>query len=148
MPVQRLLFPQTVELNAEQARAADAHGDQLAALGFELDDFGEGGGRLSYALKAVPAGIRNGDPKDVLMALLDELARTKTGKTVDDTVHSMLATVACHSVVRAGDALSGREVESLLSAMDSIDFRNRAPHGRPVLLRISLGEIARRFGRS
>jgi DNA mismatch repair protein MutL len=79
--------------------------------------------------------------------LLDELARTGSGRAVDEKIESMLATVACHSVVRAGDSLSGREVESLLSAMDGIDFRGVAPHGRPVLLRISVGEIARRFGR-
>jgi DNA mismatch repair protein MutL len=147
IPVQRLLFPQTIELSAEQAAAADAHGDQLAAMGFEIDEFGGSGGQLSYALKAVPAGLRHAEPPEVLLDLLDELARRGSGRAVDEMVESMLATVACHSVVRAGDSLSGREVESLLSAMDGIDFRGVAPHGRPVLLRISVGEIARRFGR-
>lgn len=147
MPVQRLLFPQTIEFTPEQAAAADAHGDQLAAMGFEIDDFGESGGKLCYALKAVPAGLQNAEPPEVLLALLDELARTGSGRAVDEKIESMLATVACHSVVRAGDTLSGREVESLLGAMDGIDFRGVAPHGRPVLLRISVAEIARRFGR-
>ena len=30
---------------------------------------------------------------------------------------------------------------------DDVDFRAHCPHGRPVLLRISVAEIARRFGR-
>ncbi len=147
MPVQKLLFPQTVALDAKQAAAAEAHGEQLAALGFELDDFGDGGGTLSYALKAVPAGLRNSEPEAVLRDLLDELVRTGQGKAIDDVMENLLATVACHSVVRAGDTLSAQEVQSLLVAMDKVDFRGEAPHGRPVLLRIGIAEIAKRFGR-
>jgi DNA mismatch repair protein MutL len=60
----------------------------------------------------------------------------------------MFATLACHSVVRAGDVLSLDEARALLEAMDRVDFRAHCPHGRPVLLRISLAEIARRFGRT
>lgn len=148
MPVQRLLFPQTVELSAAQAKAADAHGEQLAEMGFELDDFGDSAGVQSYALKAVPAGLRTAAPEEVLLTLLSELARTGSERAIDDKIESMLATLACHSVVRAGDSLDGKEVESLLSAMDGVDFRGAAPHGRPVLLRIGIDEIARRFGRS
>ncbi len=147
MPVQKLLFPQTVALDAKQATAAETHGEQLASLGFELDDFGDGGGTLSYALKAVPAGLSNRDPETVLRGLLDELVRTGQGKAIDDVMENLLATVACHSVVRAGDTLNAQEVQSLLVAMDKVDFRGAAPHGRPVLLRIGIAEIAKRFGR-
>ena len=147
MPVQTLLFPQTIALDAKQATAAEAHGEQLAALGFELDDFGDGGGTLTYALKAVPSGLRNADPETVLRSVLDELVRTGQGRAIDEIAENLLATVACHSVVRAGDTLGAQEVQSLLVAMDSVDFRGAAPHGRPVLLRISISEIARRFGR-
>jgi hypothetical protein len=31
--------------------------------------------------------------------------------------------------------------------MDDADFSTHGPHGRTVLLRLPLGEIARRFGR-
>jgi DNA mismatch repair protein MutL len=50
--------------------------------------------------------------------------------------------------VRAGDVLGEREVRALLESMDGIDYRAHCPHGRPVLLRLSLGEIERRFGRT
>ena len=32
-------------------------------------------------------------------------------------------------------------------ALDGVEQQPRGPHGRPVLLRLPLGEIARRFGR-
>jgi DNA mismatch repair protein MutL len=67
---------------------------------------------------------------------------------VADRLDHLLATMACHSVVRAGDVLSEREVRALLESMDGIDYRAHCPHGRPVLLRLSIGEIERRFGRT
>lgn len=146
--IQRMLFPQRVELSTDQAEVADSHGDELAKMGFELDDFGEGEGILSYALKAVPAGLRVSEPVKVLRELLDELISTGSGRGLDGKIESMLATLACHSVVRAGDTLGAQEVQSLLLAMDEIDFSGAATHGRPVLLRIGVDEIGRRFGRS
>ena len=57
----------------------------------------------------------------------------------------MRSEIACHSVVRAGDRLESSEAETLLRALD--DARPTNPHGRPILLRLPLAEIARRFGR-
>ena len=58
-----------------------------------------------------------------------------------------LATIACHSVVRAGDVLGRAEALALLAQLDEVDLRSHCPHGRPVVLRLPLGEIERRFGR-
>jgi DNA mismatch repair protein MutL len=51
-------------------------------------------------------------------------------------------------VVRAGDVLGRQEAVALLSQLDAVDLRSHCPHGRPVLLRMSLSEIERRFGRT
>ena len=146
--VQRLLFPQTVELSPSQAAAATDCEQQLAAVGYELEPFDGAAGSSTFALRAVPAGLRTSDPVPVLVELLDQLADSGGATAVDDRIRALFATIACHSVVRAGDVLSPREVEALLSSMDQVDFRANCPHGRPVLLRISVAEIARRFGRT
>jgi len=59
----------------------------------------------------------------------------------------VLAEIACHSVVRAGDRLAPGEAEALLASLDGIDPETPAPHGRSLLLRLPLAEIGRRFGR-
>lgn len=141
--VQRLLFPQVIELPpAEAALAADGAA-VLARVGFDVEPFGGG----SVAVKAVPAGLRH-DPELVLRELLGELIERGGSRAVDEHLEHVLATVACHSVVRAGDTLSLDEVGALLGQMDDVDFRAHCPHGRPVLLRIGTPEIARRFGRT
>ncbi|WP_428264253.1 DNA mismatch repair endonuclease MutL [Haliangium sp.] len=143
IPVQRMLFPKTLELTPAQA-AVVADGDHpLASMGFELEPFGG----ASYAVKAVPAGLRQGDIEAVLTELLDELAERGGSRALEERLDLALATIACHSVVRAGDRLSEQEVQALFRSMDGVDFKAHCPHGRPVLLRISVDEIARRFGR-
>jgi len=142
---QRLLFPRTLELQARQAGAAADHAAALAAIGFELEPFAASGLHL---LRASPVDLAETEVVPTLLDLLTDLAETEASRAVGDRVDAMLATVACHSVVRAGDVLSVAEAEALLSAMDAVDYRAHCPHGRPVLLRISVAEIARRFGRS
>ena len=60
----------------------------------------------------------------------------------------VLATAACHGVVRAGDRLGETEARALIADIDGIDHHGSCPHGRPVLLTMPQGEIERRFGRA
>ena len=86
--------------------------------------------------------------ESTLLELLDDLADSDASRAVAERVDHIFATIACHSVVRAGDVLSTHEARALLEAMDGVDYRVHCPHGRPVLLRIGVAEIARRFGRT
>jgi DNA mismatch repair protein MutL len=141
---QRLLLPATVELEPSLAAAAAEHAALLGTLGFELERFGD----RTVAVRALPDLMASADPADVLTEVLGELAARDATELVADALDHVLATMACHSVVRAGDVLGPHEVRALLESMDGIDYRAHCPHGRPVLLRMSVGEIERRFGRT
>jgi DNA mismatch repair protein MutL len=142
VPRQRMLFPTTLETEPELVELAERLADVLVCVGYEAEAFGRG----TLAVKAVPAGIRHGDPAELLRHLL---ARWKDDGTPSEgeRVERMLAEVACHSVVRAGDRLTIDEAEALLRSLDSADFSTHGLHGRPAVLRLPLAEIARRFGR-
>lgn len=139
---QRMLFPTTLEVRRELVDLATALAPLLAQVGFEAEAFGA----TTLALKWVPGGIRHGDPAEVLRDLLEHWA-DDGAPTEAERLERVLAEIACHSVVRAGDRLSASEAEALLRTMDGADFSTHGPHGRPVLLRLPLAEIARRFGR-
>jgi DNA mismatch repair protein MutL len=141
---QRLLFPRKIELSTTQLAVAEEHRRALESIGFELEPFGGD----TMALKASPVELRDEEVVPALTELLDDLAETDGSRAVGDRLDAMFATIACHSVVRAGDVLTPAEAQALLSAMDGVDFRAHCPHGRPVLLRIPVAEIARRFGRT
>jgi DNA mismatch repair protein MutL len=114
-----------------------------AQVGFALERFG----KATLAVKAVPAGIRHGDPAQLLRRLLHDWAEAGAPSEAE-RLDALIGTIACHSVVRAGDRLAPGEVETLLRSLDGIDLSLPAPHGRAVLLRLPLSEIGRRFGRS
>jgi DNA mismatch repair protein MutL len=143
MPRQQLLFPIPIDVG-DTAAAVAANGAALAALGFEVEP--DGPGRV--LLRAVPEPLKDADPKPLLREVLGELAEgTPLADSDLERVDHLLATIACHSVVRAGDVLGRPEALALLAQLDEVDLRSHCPHGRPVLLRMPLGEIERRFGR-
>ncbi|MEO8841882.1 MAG: DNA mismatch repair endonuclease MutL [Kofleriaceae bacterium] len=139
---QRMLFPTTLEVREGLVELATSLAPLLAQVGFEAEAFGA----TTLALKSVPGGIRHGDPAEVLRDLLEHWA-DDGAPTEAERLERVLAEIACHSVVRAGDRLSASEAEALLRTMDGADFSTHGPHGRPVVLRLPLAEIARRFGR-
>lgn len=139
---QRLLFPTTLEVKPAHVELVSSLSGVLAQVGYEAEAFGA----TTLAVKAVPSGIRHGDPTQLLRTLLAQWA-DEGAPTEAERLERVLAEIACHSVVRAGDRLSPNEAEALLRAMDGADFSGHGPHNRPVMLRMSLADIARRFGR-
>ncbi len=143
---QRLLFPLPVEVDdIGAALAADARA--LEPFGFEVEASPPGGDSRTIWVRAVPEVLRDADPKPLLRDVLGQLADGGTAVSAIERVDHVLATMACHSVVRAGDVLSREEVLALFEQLDGVDLRSHCPHGRPVLLRMPLPEIERRFGR-
>lgn len=56
--------------------------------------------------------------------------------------------IACHSVIRANRLLEKDEMEALLRELDETDFATQCPHGRPVTVRFSRGQLERMFRRA
>ena len=138
---QRLLFPSPLDVRPELAQLARGLTRVLARAGFEISPAGD-------AVIAVPSGVRHADPQQLLSRLLESWSETGAPSEAE-LVDRVLAEIACHSVVRAGDRLEAGEAEALLRQLDGVDADTAAagPHDRPVLLRLPLAEIARRFGR-
>jgi DNA mismatch repair protein MutL len=143
---QQLLFPIPIEVDEAAAAAAVAPEvvETLADLGFDLEAFGS----TTLLLRAVPELLKDVDPKPLLLDVLHRLGDGTRPELATDRLDHIFATIACHSVVRAGDVLGRQEAMALLSQLDAVDLRSHCPHGRPVLLRMSLSEIERRFGRT
>ena len=62
-------------------------------------------------------------------------------------IGDMFATMACHSAVRAGQALSVAEMNSLLQSMDEFPLSSFCPHGRPVSVDYNFYQLEKDFGR-
>ena len=143
LAVQPLLLPQIVTLPPAPARALESAVDELRALGLDVEPFGGD----AFAVKGAPAALGGTDLAALLRDLAQQLEQVERGCAVDEAVHDLLATMACHSAVRAKQDLGVEEARALLDALDAIDFKARCPHGRPVVFEISLADLERRVGR-
>jgi len=140
--VQKLLVPDVVELTPQEAATLAEHEDVASRLGVEVRPAGPS----AVAVHGVPALLSRARPERLLRDLLAELSRA-AHRPFSGAVDLMLATMACHGSVRAGDALPTEQAQALVTALDGVDFSGHCPHGRPVLLRIPFSELERRVGR-
>ena len=59
----------------------------------------------------------------------------------------LLANVACHAAVRAGEELPLNEVKQLVAEAATVDFYHNCPHGRRVLRWWSKAQVEQWFDR-
>ncbi len=145
LPSQALLVPRVVELDAADVEALLAHREVVLEDGFDVEPFGDG----AVIVRTWPAALDVSCDAEALLADLardlGEIGATERGEAARD---ALLARIACHGAVRLGDPLELREMQSLLTDLDTIPFAATCPHGRPVLAELSRSEIARRVRRS
>jgi len=139
---QRLLIPEVIELLPTEVAALDERAADIAALGVELRSAGPN----AVAVHAVPMMLARARPERVVRDLAAQIGRA-ANRPFDDAADMVLATMACHGSIRAGDVVSREQAAALLRSLDGIDFAGHCPHGRPVVTRIGYDELERRVGR-
>ncbi|MDE0028787.1 MAG: DNA mismatch repair endonuclease MutL [Deltaproteobacteria bacterium] len=141
---QELLMPQILELPVTEALVLEEHLGTLERAGFTLEPFG----RNTFSLRAVPALLAQGDYRDAVRAIVSDLAETGHSAELHRGFQERLMTIACHSVIRANRALEKEEMEALLRELDRTEFATQCPHGRPVMVQFSRGQLERMFRRA
>ncbi len=141
---QLLLAPALVRLEPSLVALFDEHAESLRALGYDAEPFGGG----SLRLAAVPALLGARDPGPAFVALLrDCFERGSAEWQVTGARDRLAATLACHSAVRAGQALTLDAMRAIARGLDATRHPLACPHGRPTVARIPRDELSRWFGR-
>lgn len=140
---QALLLPETIELSPKESAALQENLAYLAGLGFDLAEFGNN----SFILRAVPAVATRAAAKQMLADILAELQSLGRSAQLEIKQESIRKLIACHSAVKAGDALTAQEMNQLIKDLYSTENPLTCPHGRPTMVRISQEELKKRFAR-
>jgi DNA mismatch repair protein MutL len=135
---QRLLLPEVVRLDGEEAECLEAYSAIIESAGFETHIEGD-----TLVLTGVPGGVFHGMPalREILKSLMDPGTEDRP---VDEKV---AAAAACAGAVKFGDALAGEETRMLVDMLFATSDPFHCPHGRPTLIEISYLELEKRFGR-
>ncbi len=138
--VQGLLEPGTLEVNPGQDAVLKSHYQNLTDFGFTIEPFGD----RTYLVRAVPAVLHRQDWAGALTELLD----SPPGENKGDWTEKIAISIACHSAVRAGQTLTDDEMRELIRQLEQVAIANTCPHGRPTMIHLSSGHLAREFGRT
>lgn len=140
---QQLLFPQTVELTASDYALVEELQPHLQGLGFGLKLFGKN----TIVIEGIPVDVRVGNERRILQDVLDEYRHIEQEVKLD--VRDRLAkSFACKAAIKAGDRLKPEEMVHLVDQLFATSMPYVCPHGRPVVIRLSIEELDKRFGRT
>jgi len=138
--VQGLLEPMTLEVSPRQEAVLRSRYQDLAEFGFAIEPFGD----RTFLVRALPALLHDKDWSGMLWELLDSLSLGDKGDWAEGVARSM----ACHSAVRAGQALTDAEMRELVRQLEQSATPHTCPHGRPTMIHLSSGQLKREFGRT
>jgi DNA mismatch repair protein MutL len=140
---QNLLLPETFDLTPAQAAAFDLVQNDLEALGFGLM-------RLSgrtVAIKAVPSDLPAGEARNLLREILDTVDAEKRGAARATWQDEIAASLACRAAVKINMPLTPEKMQWMIDKLLTTSSPTTCPHGRPVILRLTMRDIERAFHR-
>ena len=144
MPLsQQLLFPHTLQMSPGDLALARELMPHLQVVGFELKLFGKD----TIVMDGVPADVKPGMEGTILQDVLDEF-KNNQHRVKLDARDNVAKSFSCKAAIKAGDKLTEVEMKVLLGELFETSMPYVCPHGRPIVVKISLNELDRRFMRT
>ncbi len=130
---QRILFPETIELNADRQAALSRMHDELSSIGLELE-YEEG---TRWKIVAIPTIISAGSARDVVESILDSVCEESDtygvdGNPVNDIMEKMAIVMARSAAIVRGRVLSVAEMDSLVGRLFSLPDPSLTPVGKRI----------------
>lgn len=141
MTVQPLLIPVTMPATPVEIGTAEEHQETLALLGFDIAPVSP----TTLAVRAIPALLKQADAEALARDVLRDLQHYGGSRVLAERQNELLATLACHSAVRANRRLSLEEMNALLRQMEQTERADQCNHGRPTWVQLSVAELDRLF---
>jgi DNA mismatch repair protein MutL len=139
---QQLLFPVTLELSHPEFLLAQEVLPILQDLGFGIRAFGG----TTVVVDAIPTSVRNWREGKMLVDILDEMLQH--GRAASGLKERLAASYACKAAVKAGDPLKPEEMSHLINRLFTTSNPYTCPHGRPAVIKMTIEELNRLFGRT
>lgn len=140
---QPLLLPIKLKVTSAEADIAEQQHEFFMELGFELNRSGP----ETVVLRATPALLAKTDVDQLVRDILADMLTNGFSRKAVEKTNAILATMACHSSVRARRKLSIEEMNALLRDMEQTERIGQCNHGRPTWVALSHQDLDRFFMR-
>jgi DNA mismatch repair protein MutL len=140
--VQPLLPPQVVRLGPEALARLDPYLAEFSQAGLELEPFGED----ALVVRALPDFLMERDPRALLEAFLARLD-TQGSLDLDCFRRELNAELSCKAAIKKHHFLPAELAQRLIEDLMACQVPHTCPHGRPVIKKLTRGELERSFGR-
>ncbi|MBL0210060.1 MAG: DNA mismatch repair endonuclease MutL [Holophagaceae bacterium] len=140
--VQPLLPPKVVHFGPAALSRLRPFLEELNRVGVEAEDFGG----EALVVRGLPDFLSDRDPQSLLEDLLDRL---EAGGSADlDAFRKDLnAELACRAAIKKHHVLPPELALQLIQDLMDCEVPQTCPHGRPIIKKLTLGELERSFGR-
>ncbi len=140
---QQLLFPRKMEVDPGIYGIVKELEPYLVKLGFAI----KFSSKNVITIEGVPEDVKAGAEEKILVELITEFLTNQREKKLEQR-NNLAKSYSCKAAIKAGDKLSEREMRLLIDQLFATSMPYVCPHGRPILVKISLDEFDRRFGRT
>lgn len=144
--MQPLLVPYALTLTPLEWQALERYRPTFEDAGFEIT----GSGGTTVMVRSVPQGLRDlPDDPAVFRVILESLlsGTVQHDHPITWIEEPLFAMAACKAAIKAYRPMSHPEMVALIRNMARLVDPRGCPHGRPTLIRLSIEEVDRRFGR-
>lgn len=141
---QQSLFPQSIELNGADAALLSEILDDVHALGFQLRSLGG----TTYVVDGIPADLGSHvHETQVIEQLLEDFKNNKDELKVNKR-EQLARSLARSASIQYGSVLDSPSMSDLIDKLFACEAPNISLLGKPIVVTITLQELAERFERN
>ncbi|MFQ3596703.1 MAG: DNA mismatch repair endonuclease MutL [Chloroherpetonaceae bacterium] len=140
---QQLLFPHRIELKPWDMKVLEELRADLEKLGFSFRQFSQN----SVIVEGVPSDVKPGAEEKILFELIEQYLDYQQSLKLEKR-DNIAKSYACRNAIMAGDKLSQRDMSLLIDQLFATSMPYVCPHGRPIIIKLSLSELDKMFGRT
>jgi DNA mismatch repair protein MutL len=141
---QNLLLPETLDLTPAQAEAFRLVENEIESLGFGVMKLS---GR-TIAIKSIPTDVPPAEVRNLFAEILDNIELDKRGGAKSTLRDDIAASLACKAAIKINMKLTPEKMHWLIDRLLLTSSPTTCPHGRPVILRLTMKDIERGFHRT
>jgi len=138
MSKQNLLVPIRFELDPREKQLALENIKIFSSFGFDIDDFDKN----EILLRSIPTMNLRDSYENIFREILDNISKNKD----KDIRENIIVSMSCKGAIKANHKLTLEEMYSMVAKLHEVG-EYTCPHGRPIIVKMSLLDLEKLFKR-